>query len=133
MPGTHIKNCLTARPLQLEFGEVFSLPGLPISMLSSVAAVHARSCGRPCGADWARTKESKASGPMAPAERMCLRLGEFQMRRDKPSSEQSGPTTRYGRQIAYDREIFIAICRRFLLGEDLRTICAKPPMPRSCF
>ena len=26
-----------------------------------------------------------------------------------------------------------AICRRFLLGEDLRTICAKPPMPRSCF
>jgi hypothetical protein len=65
--------------------------------------------------------------------RMCLRLGEFQMRRDKPSSEQSGPTTRYGRQIAYDREIFIAICRRFLLGEDLRTICAKPPMPRSCF
>jgi predicted DNA-binding transcriptional regulator AlpA len=64
---------------------------------------------------------------------MCLRLGEFQMRRDKPSSEQSGPTTRYGRQIAYDREIFIAICRRFLLGEDLRTICAKPPMPRSCF
>lgn len=55
------------------------------------------------------------------------------MRRDKPSSEQSGPTTRYGRQIAYDREIFIAIFGRFLLGEDLRTICAKPPMPRSCF
>ena len=55
------------------------------------------------------------------------------MRRDKPSLEQSGPTTRYGRQIAYDREIFIAICGRFLLGEDLRTICAKPPMPRSCF
>src|ERR1700731_4046397 len=80
-----------------------------------------------------KNKESKASGPMAPAERMCLRLGEFQMRRDKPSSEQSGPTTRYGRQIAYDREIFIAICRRFVLGEDLLTICAKPPMPRSCF
>ena len=45
------------------------------------------------------------------------------------SSEQFGPTTRYGRQIVYDREIFISICERLLRGEDLRTICAKPPMP----
>jgi len=44
-------------------------------------------------------------------------------------AKQSGPTTRYGRQIAYDREIFISICRRLLEGEDLRDICAKPPMP----
>jgi hypothetical protein len=45
------------------------------------------------------------------------------------SSEQSGPTTLNGRQIVYDREIFISICRKILLGEDLQTICAKPPMP----
>ena len=44
-------------------------------------------------------------------------------------AKQSGPTTRYGRQIAYDREIFISICRSLLEGEDLRDICAKPPMP----
>jgi len=43
--------------------------------------------------------------------------------------KQSEPTTRYGRQIAYDREIVISICRRLLEGEDLRDICAKPPMP----
>jgi len=43
--------------------------------------------------------------------------------------KQSGPTTRYGRQIVYDRELFISICRRLLEGEDLRDICAKPPMP----
>ena len=51
------------------------------------------------------------------------------MSRNKPSSEQSGPTTLYGRQVAYDREICISICRKVLLGEDLQTICAKPPMP----
>jgi hypothetical protein len=56
-------------------------------------------------------------------------LGEFEMSGNKPSSKQSGPTTRYGRQIAYDFEIAITICRRLLLGEDLREICAKPPMP----
>jgi hypothetical protein len=43
--------------------------------------------------------------------------------------KESGPTTRYGRQITYDREMFISICERLLRGEDLRTICAKPPMP----
>ena len=51
------------------------------------------------------------------------------MSRDKPPSKQSGPTTLYGRQVAYDREIFISICARLLRGEDLKTICAKPPMP----
>jgi len=47
----------------------------------------------------------------------------------RPSSKQSGPTTRYGRQIVYDREIFISICTRLLRGEDLQTICATLPMP----
>jgi hypothetical protein len=50
------------------------------------------------------------------------------MSRSKPASK-SGPTTIYGRQIVYDREIFISICRKILLGQDLQTICAKPPMP----
>jgi hypothetical protein len=45
------------------------------------------------------------------------------------ASKQSGPTTLYGRQIVYDREIFVSICTRLLRGEDLQTICAKPPMP----
>ena len=48
---------------------------------------------------------------------------------NKPASEQFGPTTLYGRPIAYDREIFISICRKILLGKDLQTICARPPMP----
>ena len=43
--------------------------------------------------------------------------------------KQSGPTTLYGRPIVYDREIMISICRKLLLGQDLETICAKPPMP----
>ncbi len=51
------------------------------------------------------------------------------MSNNKSSSKQSGPTTKGGRQIAYDREIVILICRKVLLGEDLQTICAKPPMP----
>jgi hypothetical protein len=51
------------------------------------------------------------------------------MRRDKSSSKQSEPTTMLGRQVAYDREICLVIWRRFLLGEDLREICANPPMP----
>jgi hypothetical protein len=51
------------------------------------------------------------------------------MRRDKPSSKQSEPTTMLGRQVAYDREICLVIWRRFLLGEDLREICANLPMP----
>jgi hypothetical protein len=51
------------------------------------------------------------------------------MTRSKPSAKQSGPTTKEGRQMVYDREICISICRRFLEGEDLQAICAKPPMP----
>jgi terminase small subunit-like protein len=43
--------------------------------------------------------------------------------------KESGPPTRYGRQVVYDREFFISICTRLLRGEDLQTICAKPPMP----
>ena len=46
------------------------------------------------------------------------------MRRDKSES-----AILHGRQVAYDREMCIAICQRFLLGEDLGAICAKPPMP----
>ncbi|MFZ1095597.1 MAG: hypothetical protein WAN75_41320, partial [Xanthobacteraceae bacterium] len=51
------------------------------------------------------------------------------MRSDKPSSKQSEPATLHGRQVAYDRKMCIAICQRFLLGEDLGAICSKPPMP----
>jgi hypothetical protein len=51
------------------------------------------------------------------------------MSRNKSSSKQSGSTTKFGRLIAYDRETVISICRRLFLGEDLETICAKPPMP----
>jgi hypothetical protein len=43
--------------------------------------------------------------------------------------KQSGPTTWCGRPIAYDREIMISICRQVLQGQDLETICARPPMP----
>jgi hypothetical protein len=43
--------------------------------------------------------------------------------------KQSGPTAWCGRQITYDREIMISICRQLLRGQDLETICAKPPMP----
>jgi hypothetical protein len=51
------------------------------------------------------------------------------MTRDTTSTSKSDPTTKHGRQIVYDREIFIGICRRRLAGEDLRAICSKPPMP----
>jgi hypothetical protein len=51
------------------------------------------------------------------------------MRRDKPSKEQSGPTKKYGRQVLYDREIFITICMKMLRGEHPEDICASPPMP----
>jgi hypothetical protein len=40
--------------------------------------------------------------------------------------KQSGPTTLNGRPIVYDREIFISICRKILLRQDLQTICAMP-------
>jgi hypothetical protein len=49
--------------------------------------------------------------------------------RDKPSSKQSRHLSPYERPIVYDRETFIMICMRLLLGQDLKAICAKPPMP----
>jgi hypothetical protein len=51
------------------------------------------------------------------------------MSRNKSSSKQSGPMTKFGRLIVYDRETVISICRRLFLGEDLDAICAKSPMP----
>jgi hypothetical protein len=45
------------------------------------------------------------------------------------SRKQSGPTTKDGRQIAYDREMCITICERYVRGEDLKAICAQLPMP----
>ena len=44
-------------------------------------------------------------------------------------SKPSDPMTEYGRPIAYDREIFIAICRRLINGEDLQKICSERGMP----
>ena len=44
-------------------------------------------------------------------------------------SKPSDPMTKYGRPIAYDREIFIAICRRLIIGEDLEKICTERGMP----
>ena len=53
------------------------------------------------------------------------------MRRDKPSSEQSGPTTRNGRQIAYDREIFIAILQEIPPGGgSTDDLCQAPDAPQ---
>ena len=51
------------------------------------------------------------------------------MSRNTSSAKQSGPTTKFGRLVVYDREVFIGICRRVLEGEDLNAICSKPPMP----
>ena len=44
-------------------------------------------------------------------------------------SKPSDPVTKYGRPIAYDREILIAICRRLIIGEELRKICTERGMP----
>ena len=44
-------------------------------------------------------------------------------------SKPSDPMTEYGRPIAYDREIFIGICRRLIIGEELRKICTERGMP----
>jgi terminase small subunit-like protein len=67
----------------------------------------------------------------AAAGKLCHNLSPANPKGNMMSKvvKESGPTTRYGRQIVYDREIFISICRKMLLGEDLQTICAKPPMP----
>jgi hypothetical protein len=42
---------------------------------------------------------------------------------------QSDPTIMDGRQIVYDRQMFLAICVKWLRGERIEDICAKPPMP----
>jgi Bacteriophage Sf6, terminase small subunit-like len=44
-------------------------------------------------------------------------------------SKPSDPMTEYGRPITYDREIFIEICRRLIIGEDLQKICTERGMP----
>jgi hypothetical protein len=44
-------------------------------------------------------------------------------------SKPSDPMTKYGRPIAYDREIVIGICRRLINGEDLQKICTEHGMP----
>jgi len=44
-------------------------------------------------------------------------------------SKSSDPMSEYGRPVAYDREIFIGICRRLIIGEDLRKICTERGMP----
>jgi hypothetical protein len=51
------------------------------------------------------------------------------MSRDSSSARRPATTTRYGRPILYDREIFIRICGRLVDREDLRAICAEPGMP----
>jgi hypothetical protein len=44
-------------------------------------------------------------------------------------SKPSDPMSEYGRPITYDREIFIEICRRLIIGEELRKICTERGMP----
>jgi terminase small subunit-like protein len=48
---------------------------------------------------------------------------------DHRKSKPSDPMSEYGRPVAYDREIFIGICRRLIIGEDLRKICTERGMP----
>jgi hypothetical protein len=52
------------------------------------------------------------------------------MSHDSSSTRRGATTTRYGRPIFYDREIFIRICSRRVDREDLRAICNEPGMPR---
>jgi hypothetical protein len=51
------------------------------------------------------------------------------MSHESSSARRGATTTRYGRPIFYDREIFIRICSRLVDREDLRAICAEPGMP----
>ena len=44
-------------------------------------------------------------------------------------SKRSDPVMKHGRPIAYDREIFIGICKRLIAGQDLREICSEHGMP----
>ena len=43
--------------------------------------------------------------------------------------KKSSWISQFERKVAYDRDTFITICKRCLLGEQLSEICAKPPMP----
>jgi hypothetical protein len=43
--------------------------------------------------------------------------------------KKSSWISQFERKVAYDRDTFITICKRYLLGEQLSEICAKPPMP----
>jgi hypothetical protein len=45
------------------------------------------------------------------------------------TKKSSSKYDEYGRPLVYDRETVITICRKLLIGQDLKTICAKPPMP----
>ena len=48
--------------------------------------------------------------------------------------KQSSWISQFERKVAYDRDTFITICKRYLQGEQLSAICAKPPMPvAQCF
>src|ERR1700724_4526312 len=51
------------------------------------------------------------------------------MSHDSSSARRPATTTRYGRPILYDREIFLRIGARLVDREDLRAICAEPGMP----
>jgi hypothetical protein len=51
------------------------------------------------------------------------------MRRNKSSSKQSARKTEDGRPLAYDREIFIQICMRLIIGRDILAILSEPGMP----
>jgi hypothetical protein len=43
--------------------------------------------------------------------------------------KKSSWISQFERKVSYDRDTFITICKRHLLGEQLSAICAKPPMP----
>jgi hypothetical protein len=56
-------------------------------------------------------------------------MGGFNMPREKV-----GWLSQFERKVAYDRDTFMTICQRYLGGEQLSEICAKPPMPvAQCF
>jgi hypothetical protein len=43
--------------------------------------------------------------------------------------KKSSWLSQFERKVAYDRDTFIEICKRYLRGEQLSEICKKPPMP----
>jgi hypothetical protein len=52
------------------------------------------------------------------------------MSHESSLARRGATTTRYGRPVFYDREVFIRICSRRVDREDLRAICNEPGMPR---